>query len=185
MLKLLPGGKKDEREILAELYVKYGAQVRSRCAWLLKDRAEAEDAMQDVFGRAIGHVEGFRAEASPLTWLLKIATHHCLNLIRAKGALWHDEMEKRARLLPEGHGGSGQHEGRDLVRKLLAKFDEETQRAAVHYYVDEMTLEEVGAAIGRSIPTVRKRLAEFAAGCREELLKQGEIAAPKSEEVHG
>jgi len=43
-------------------------------------------------------------------------------------------------------------------QKLLAKLDVETQQAAIHYFVDEMTLEEVAAAIGRSIPTVRKRL---------------------------
>ena len=46
---------------------------------------------------------------------------------------------------------------------LLGKLDLETQQAAVHYFVDEMTLEEVAAAIGRSIPTVRKRLAGIAA----------------------
>ena len=37
---------------------------------------------------------------------------------------------------------------RDQVRKLLARFDLETQAAAVHYHVDEMTLEEVAAAAG-------------------------------------
>ena len=33
----------------------------------------------------------------------------------------------------------------------------------IHYFVDEMTLDEVAAAIGRSIPTVRKRLASVMA----------------------
>ena len=46
------------------------------------------------------------------------------------------------------------------MQKLLAKLDLETQQAAIHYFVDEMTLDEVAAAIGRSIPTVRKRLAQ-------------------------
>jgi RNA polymerase sigma-70 factor (ECF subfamily) len=39
----------------------------------------------------------------------------------------------------------------------------ETQQAVIHYFVDEMTLEEVAAAIGRSIPTVRKRLSSVVA----------------------
>ena len=55
---------------------------------------------------------------------------------------------------------------RDQVRKLLGRFDLETQAAAVHYHVDEMTLEEVAALLGRSVPTVRKRLEEVASAVR-------------------
>ena len=36
---------------------------------------------------------------------------------------------------------------------------------AVHYHVDEMTLDEVAALLGRSVPTVRKRLEDFARIC--------------------
>jgi RNA polymerase sigma-70 factor (ECF subfamily) len=52
---------------------------------------------------------------------------------------------------------------------LLGRVDLETQIAAVHHYVDEMTLEEVARAVGRSVPTVRKRLDAFAALAKEEL----------------
>ena len=57
---------------------------------------------------------------------------------------------------------------RDQVRKLLSNFDLETQAAAVHYHVDEMTLEEVATLLGRSVPTVRKRMLAFAAACNKE-----------------
>jgi RNA polymerase sigma-70 factor (ECF subfamily) len=49
-----------------------------------------------------------------------------------------------------------------LIRRLLARVDLETQTAVIHYHVDGMTLEEVAAALGRSVPTVRKRLEQFA-----------------------
>jgi RNA polymerase sigma-70 factor (ECF subfamily) len=57
---------------------------------------------------------------------------------------------------------------RDLVAKMLARVDPETQAMAIHYHVDEMTLEEVAELLGRSVPTVRKRLQEFAAVCGKE-----------------
>ncbi len=60
-------------------------------------------------------------------------------------------------------------ETRDLVRRLLSKVDVETQQAVIHYHVDGMTLEEVAAALGRSVPTVRKRLEQFAELGGEEL----------------
>ncbi len=162
-LELIRGGKTgDGREALRELYARYGGAVFGRCQYLLKDAGAAEDAMQDVFAKALTHLTEFRSDASPLTWLMKIATNHCLNLIRSDRAPWRGQLEQETRARGAGHGGPQVFESRDMVRKLLAKFDVETQAAVIHYHVDEMTLEEVAALLGRSVPTVRKRLKEFA-----------------------
>lgn len=161
-LQVVTGGAR-AHEPLRELYEKYGGSVYGRCVYVLRDRSKAEDAMQDVFAKALEHYDGFRAEASPLTWLMKIATHHCLNLLRAERAPWHDRFAAETRGRGAEIGGPQVFERRDEVRKLLALFDVETQAAAIHYHVDEMTLDEVAHALGRSVPTVRKRLEEFAA----------------------
>jgi RNA polymerase sigma-70 factor (ECF subfamily) len=108
--------------------------------------------------------------------LTRIATNHCLNVLRAERAPWHRtfEDEERARAARAVHDGpvSGPRlfEDREAVRKLLDGVDLETQAAVIHYYVDEMTLEEVAVALGRSVPTVRKRLESFAAQTRVENL---------------
>src|SRR5207248_11746593 len=78
--------------LLAELYEKHAAAVYDRCRYLLKDDAEAKDALQDVFVKVLGALPEFRAAASPTTWILRIATHHCLNLLRARRALWRDQL---------------------------------------------------------------------------------------------
>ena len=122
--------------------------------------------MQDVFAKALQHYAGFRAEASPLTWLMKIATHHCLNLLRSQRAGWRSRYEREARAAKDERPQV--FEMRDLVGKMLALVDLETQAAAIHYHVDEMTLDEVAALLGRSVPTVRKRLQEFATLCGKE-----------------
>ncbi len=142
--------------------MKYGSAVYGRCRYLLRDTSQAEDAMQDVFARALVNEAGFRSEASPLTWLMKIATHHCLNVIRGAGAAWRDEYTTLQVVRGEAHGGAAEYEARDLVRKALARFDVETQQAVVHYWVDDLTLEEVAVLLGRSVPTIRKRLKAFA-----------------------
>jgi RNA polymerase sigma factor (sigma-70 family) len=170
VLKVLEGGKAgDPRATLRDFYERYGGSVYGRCLYLLKDRTKAEDAMQDVFARALTHVPEFKGEASPLTWLLKIATHHCLNTLRGERANWLKVLQRDAQSRPEGYGGPQVVEARDAVRRALSRFDEETQRAAIHYHVDEMTLEEVAALLGRSIPTIRKRLEHFARISGQEL----------------
>ena len=163
VLRIIQGGPtEDRRAFLRELYTKHGGSVLGRCRYLLKDPAKAEDAMQDVFARALTHKGEFRADASPLTWLMKIATHHCLNQIRSERAGWRAWFQRDEEARPEGHGGDQEMETRDLVRRLLSRVDLETQAAVIHYHVDGMTLEEVAAALGRSVPTVRKRLEQFA-----------------------
>ncbi len=170
--QVIPGEKglaaPDVRAQLRELYEKYGANVYGRCSYVLRDRSKAEDAMQDVFAKALTHYGSFRSEASPLTWLIKIATHHCLNLLRADRAAWHARFERETRARATTEPGPQVFEMRELVAKMLSLVDQETQAVAIHYHVDEMTLEEVAALLGRSVPTVRKRLHEFAAVCGRE-----------------
>lgn len=161
-LQVIEGGKSTGRAWLQSLYVKYGSAVYGRCRLILRDPSAAEDAMQDVFARAMVNEGTFRAEASPLTWLMKIATHHCLNVIRSAGAGWHDDYAAMQVVRGEAHGGAPALEARDLVRKSLAKFDLETQQAVIHYWVDDLTLEEVAVTLERSVPTIRKRLRAFA-----------------------
>jgi RNA polymerase sigma-70 factor, ECF subfamily len=175
-LEVIDGGRATGRAWLKTLYSTYGGAVYARCRFLLKDATAAEDAMQDVFARAWQREDTFRGEASVLTWLLTIATHHCLNLLRAESARWRDQYAEGQRLRPEAQGGTQALEDRDSVRRTLAAFDLETQRAAVHYHVDEMTLEEVAAALGRSVPTIRKRLRAFAQ-------RSGETLRPDVEET--
>lgn len=155
-------GGGSRREVLRDLYVRFGPTVFGRCLYLLKEQARAEDATQEVFAKALTHLDTFQGASSPLTWLLKIATHHCLNELRSERAGWRRGFVAQVELTAVPKDGAKEHEVRDWVRKLLGRFDLETQAAAVHHHVDGMTLEEIAQALGRSVPTIRKRLAAFA-----------------------
>ena len=163
-LRVIPGGLEMTSSppgpsgLLAELYEKHAAAVYGRCRWLLKDDAEAKDALQDVFVKALRGLEEFRASASPSTWILRIASHHCLNLLRARKALWRKQLEA---VQQDRKVETESPDRRELVRMLLAAAPEEAQEVAVMYYVDELTQEEIAQALGRSLPTVRKRLQQF------------------------
>jgi RNA polymerase sigma-70 factor (ECF subfamily) len=160
-LEVIDGGRATGRAWLHGLYTSCGGAVYARCRFLLRNDAAAEDAMQEVFARAWQRQDSFRGEASVLTWLMQIATHHCLNLLRSEQAPWRSHYLASQQARGEAHGGAQALEDRDSVRRSLAAFDLETQRIAVHYFVDEMTLEEIARALQRSVPTIRKRLRVF------------------------
>src|SRR5438477_84689 len=103
--------------LLAELYENHAAAVYGRCRYLLKDEAEAKDALQDVFVKVLQALPEFRAAASASTWVLRIATHHCLNLLRARKALWREQL--RAAQADRRQETEGP-DRRELVRVLLA-----------------------------------------------------------------
>lgn len=152
--------------LLAELYERHAAGVYARCRYLLRDDEAARDALQDVFVRVLRALPEFREAASPSTWILRIATNHCLNARRSERASWRMELVR----LAEGRKQESETpDRRELVRALLAAASEEAQEIAVLYFVDELTQAEIAEVSGRSLPTVRKRLREFLAASRAAL----------------
>jgi RNA polymerase sigma-70 factor (ECF subfamily) len=148
---------------LEELYRRHAASVYARCRYLLRDDDAARDATQDVFVRVLRAGAELGAAASPTSFLLRTATNHCLNLLRASRAAWRDEVARMGR---DRTTRGIEPDARELVRALLGAAPAEAQEIAVLYFVDELTQAEIAAETGRSLPTVRKRLREFLAAAR-------------------
>ncbi len=189
---VIPGGRAEatspspftpsrERGLLADLYARHAGAVFGRCRWLLRDEEGAKDATQEVFARALRALPEFREAASPTTWLLRIATHHCLNELRAGRARWREEAARLAELKRDD---GVMPERRELVRALLGRAEPEEQEIAVMYYVDELTQAEIAEATGRSLPTVRKRLRGFLSAARAALAEAFPgIALPEEDDL--
>jgi RNA polymerase sigma-70 factor (ECF subfamily) len=158
------------RAEIADLYKRYGPMVYGRCRYLLRDDEGARDATQEVFVKVMRSLDGFREESAMSTWIVRIATNHCLNLIASQRAKWRERFKQYVEHMDEG----GLLQGADpekarLVQELLGRLDPETQQVAVHYFVDEMTQEEIAKILSRSLPTIRKRIAKFKRVAEKEL----------------
>jgi RNA polymerase sigma-70 factor (ECF subfamily) len=153
--------------------------VLRRCRHLLRNDAQAQDAMQDVFVALLRH-QGRLQDEAPSALLLRVATNVCLNRLRTKRR--HPEDADDERLLQiAGSASDGDGEGRALARDLLAKLfraDDPlaatTQTIAVMHLHDGMTLEEVAREVGLSVSGVRKRLR----GARARLSQLEGVAVP-------
>ena len=158
------------RAQIAELYTQYGPMVYGRCRYLLRDDEAARDAAQEVFVKVMRSLDGFREESAMSTWIVRIATNHCLNVIASRKAKWRDRFKQYVEHMDEGGLLQGvDPERARLVQQLLGQLDRETQQVAVHYYVDEMTQEEIATLLSRSLPTIRKRIAKFKRVAQKEL----------------
>ncbi|MDD5305717.1 MAG: sigma-70 family RNA polymerase sigma factor [Deltaproteobacteria bacterium] len=143
---------------IEDVYRKYGGMVHRRCLRILGIEAEADDAAQDVFMRVVRSMERFRGQASPATWLYRIATNVSLNRIRDKRN--RDRLEQQA-FEPAAVSEPVEAWPRDLVLRVLLGFDGATRETVLYGVVEGMTYEEIAEVTGCSVALVRKRMGKF------------------------
>lgn len=145
------------REKAAELYRTYGPAVYRRCLKLLRDREAASDATQEVFVKLVRDIATLNDPAIVLPWLYRVATNHCLNVLRSRSR----RGEKPLDFEVADDVYEAPFPDRHLAGTILSQFDEGTRAVAVGVLVDGMGHEELACALGISRKTVERRLARF------------------------
>jgi RNA polymerase sigma factor (sigma-70 family) len=76
-----------DSEALAELYDRHAALLFALIVRILHDRAEAEDALQDVFIRVWQRAETYNPVfGTPIAWLVRIARNRAIDRLRRRAA---------------------------------------------------------------------------------------------------
>jgi RNA polymerase sigma-70 factor (ECF subfamily) len=139
---------------LGELYASYGHLVFQRCLRLLRNPADAEDAMHDVFMRA--HRTPGPAR-STLIWLYRVATNCCFDRLRSRRRLQrHDDASVREEPLVEADA-----DRQAVLAMVLRQVDEVTCEMGLLHHVDGLTQDEIAHECGYSRRTVGKKLEAF------------------------
>jgi len=128
---------------------------------LLGTVAEAEDAVQDAFLSAWRRLPEFQGQASFATWMYRIVTNRCLNVLRARRPV--APLEAAGEMPAAEHATSPARitEARDAVRELREALDllSAEQRACwVLRELDGRSYEFIAGAVGISQEAVRARV---------------------------
>jgi RNA polymerase sigma-70 factor (ECF subfamily) len=155
-----------------------------RAAWsVLKNRAEAEEAVQDGYLKAFAAIETFTGKSSLSTWLTRIVINEALERRR--------RAERRARLLREraivdiGDYREETMEGRErppspeaeamrgqiakLLECAIAKLPEIFRTVFVLREIEELSVEDTAEALQISRETVKTRLLRARRRLQQEL----------------
>jgi RNA polymerase sigma-70 factor (ECF subfamily) len=73
-----------DQEAFAELVYSFQDAVFNLCYRMLGERTEAEDATQEAFIRAYNNLHRYDTKRSFKTWVLSIASNHCIDRLRKR-----------------------------------------------------------------------------------------------------
>ncbi|MCA9539348.1 MAG: RNA polymerase sigma factor [Myxococcales bacterium] len=156
---------------LDTLFRTHGPLVYRRALQLLGRHDLAEEAVQEVFIRAMRAGDRFDPRARPSTWLYSITTNYCLNQLR-------DAARRRELLDARGEEVTPASVARDprkmaALRALLADADPQQAEAAVAVFVEGMAHAEAAEVLGVSRRTVGNLCDRFLSWARARLGEGG------------
>jgi RNA polymerase sigma-70 factor (ECF subfamily) len=143
----------------------YQRPVYNLCYRMLGNSGEAEDAAQEAFLRAYAQRNRYDPARSFRTWLLSIASHHCIDRLRKRRVQClsiEDEPLQVHPALRERRAGPEDaalaQEQADRIQVLLAGLAPENRNALVMRYWYDLSYEEIAAVTGASVSAVKSRL---------------------------
>jgi len=82
-VELLSRARAGDRDAFTELVEPYRRELQVHCYRMLASLQDAEDALQETLLSAWLGLEGFEGRSSVRTWLYRVATNRCLNMLRS------------------------------------------------------------------------------------------------------
>ncbi|MBI3563908.1 MAG: sigma-70 family RNA polymerase sigma factor [Elusimicrobia bacterium] len=148
----------------AELVRRHHARVHGLCLSLVGPAA-AEDAAQEVFLKAYARLKDWRGDAAFSTWLYRVASNHCLDLLRKEGRRRSESLEALAeregprleRLFAESDSARSAEDA-DLVRRVLAELPEDYRVILTLREMEGLEYKELMAALDCSLDSVKAKL---------------------------
>jgi len=157
---------------LEELYRDYKDRIEGFIRRMVRDAALAQDLTQETFIRAQKGLKDFRGEASPSTWLFRIANNLCLDHLRkekGRGMMidFFEYLDDRN----HGQGDSGESEEEadpvnlmerremsECVQEFMDDLPETYRSVMILYYLENFSIKEIAEILGTSPVSIRVRL---------------------------
>ena len=185
--ELVGRAKNGDLDAFEALTNRYEERVYSLALRMLHQEEDAEDVTQQTFLSALENLGGFRGEASFSTWLLRIASHVALKVIRKRKGLnttsleeATEEADSYGRIPHPEYIVDWRQSPEELVRKneiqrlledALAKLDEKHRLVFLLRDVEGLSVKEAAEALGISEGNTKVRLLRARLQLREELTR--------------
>lgn len=172
--------RKGERQAYTQLIDRYKDRGFSLALRILKNREDAEEALQDAFVRAYNGLRDFKGASSFGTWFYRILYNTCLTAVSRRRR--QDMLSEVAEMddadlsaVPEG-GNSAMDaiENRDLMERVdgtLSRLPAKYSGIITMFYLQELSYAEISEVTGMPVGTVKTHLFRARALLQKEVQK--------------
>lgn len=174
------------QEAFAEIVYSFTDAVYNLCYRMLGDGAEAEDATQEAFLRAYNHLKSYDSDRSFKTWLLSIASNHCIDRIRKRRMHFVSLDEP----LPSGspleiasheplpEEMTLRRERSAMIQRMLDELAPDYRAAVVLRYWYDYSYSEIATALNTTESAIKSRLFRARQMLAEQYEEQADAPAP-------
>jgi RNA polymerase sigma factor (sigma-70 family) len=157
---LLALASRADESALGELYDRYGRVAYGLALRIVRDRALAEDAVQEAFLAVWRSAGSFLAEqGKPSTWILTLVHRRAVDLVRR-------EERRRAEPLADVAQPTGEttdeeawlRAQRQVVQEALRKLPSDQREAIELAYYGGFTQSELAERLGQPLGTIKSRM---------------------------
>jgi len=154
---------------LARLYDRHGSAVLATCLRILRDRAEAEEVLEEVFWEIWARHERYdAARAAPFTYLMTLARSRALDRLRfrrRRAGVWIevDALDGGREPTADGDGSDPFEDASSAQRRIaidraLGELPPRNRRAVELNFFEGLSHREIAERLGDPLGTVKTRI---------------------------
>lgn len=153
-----------DQDAFTDLVIEYERAVYNLTYRMLGDHVEAEDAAQEAFLRAYTNIDRYDTTRPFRTWVLSIASHYCIDIIRKRRLSWlslDDMLPGQLMAAIENRSiedltidGEREHTVQEMLR--LVKPDERAIIVLRYWY--DLSYEEIAEVLDTNVGVIKSRL---------------------------
>ncbi len=159
--------KSGSSSAFGELYERHRLQLFRSALRILRNREDAEDAVQRSFQRAFTSLVQFREDSSFSTWVTRIAINEALMLLRqrripALSQMQNDDVNDTSALdiadeRPTPEQALAEEEFRSLVHQAVLRLRESLRSVTLLRELQGLTSAEIARCLGLTVSAVKAR----------------------------
>lgn len=184
-LQLIEAARRGDQDAFAELVRLYEKRVFALTMRMCKNPEDAAEAAQETFFAAWQGLAFFRGEASFSTWLYRLASNACVDLLRKEGrhkaaagpSLNDEEVNiDAADPLPTPQEEAERKELREQIETGLAALSPEHRQVLILREMHQLSYDEIAETLDMDIGTVKSRISRGRKQLRKILLESGNFS---------
>lgn len=188
----IAAAREGDQGAFEELVRLYEKRVLALTLRMCRNPEDAAEAAQEAFFAAWQGLRSFRGDSSFSTWLYRLASNACVDLLRREGKRQADASLDDEDLnldipasLPSPQEEAERRELGEQIEAGLRALPPEYRQVLVLREMHQLRYEEIGSALGVDVGTVKSRISRGRKRLRIFLLKSGNFSPPSPSKETG